>query len=187
MSRVRKINGEWITIAGSSGSGDAGFWEGTLEEFEEQKDSIPDGTLLNIIDDKEAIGDIDALVDAINGEDVAFIPEVYDETERVIGTWFGKPLYRKTYHTQTSSDSFGNVFFGDLIGLNVHKIYGIVDNRFTINHSYFVLDSATNQAILSNSVLCWVSNDREKLVLRVTGPNTNLDAYVTIEYTKEGD
>ena len=43
----------------------------------------------------------------VNGIDYNVVaPEIYDDQERVIGTWFGKPLYRKVIEVNQYSGNF---------------------------------------------------------------------------------
>lgn len=166
---------------GSGGSGDANFWEGTLEEFEAQKDSIPDGTLLNIKDDKESIGDINALVDAINGEDVAPIPKVYDDVERVIGTWFGKPLYRKVFIRE------GALVTGDNTVGYIDNFESLVSAKICGRNSSRTSWSNYTAPNNTDGLYVKVYDSDKKLVVSAGQQWSNPLLYITVEYTKVGD
>lgn len=176
----------------SAEGGDANFWEGTLAMFEAEADSIPDGTLLNIKDDKEMVGDIDALVDAINGEPVAPVLEVYDDEERIIGTWFGKPLYRKVFPTtlpDCSGDGTSATRRIELEGLNIEdcprtEVY-VNANGYSTTTPYFSGDNP------QRFVRCYVARvngvaSHANILNANTGYNGQT-AYLILEYTKVGD
>lgn len=76
-----------LEIAGNG----VAHWTGTREQYELDKDQIPDGTYVDITDDYTIPSD--------KGE-------VYSEEETLIGTWFGKPLYRKVIEFRPSSSTY---------------------------------------------------------------------------------
>jgi len=176
-------------VLSAEGGGDANFWEGTLAMFEAEADSIPDGTLLNIKDDKEMVGDIDALVDAINGEPVAPILEVYDDEERIIGTWFGKPLYRKV--VVTDLNALENTIVEIPHGINDFEfcirlngmLYTLSSSNKTVYPLSYLVGSVT-QSNLQYDVV-WINENQ--LRFRSLIARTNFKLSVIIEYTKVGD
>ena len=62
--RYKKSDGSIITIP-TGGSSDSSEWFGTTAELEEQFDSIPNGTKINILDDDDG-NTIQKEIDAIN-------------------------------------------------------------------------------------------------------------------------
>lgn len=82
MSWNKKTNGELVKLADlGGGGGDANIWYGSHAEYAEEKAQIADETTLLFNDD---IG--------LEAES-----DYYSEVEQVIGTYLGKPLYRKVY------------------------------------------------------------------------------------------
>lgn len=132
-------------------------WTGTRAEYEAEKDNIPAETIVNLIDD---------FVVGSNSSQ-----EIYDDTERVIGTWFGKPLYRKCINNPTSFNLTANNWVSTSI--DVSYINFITDARIKQGTGSIVLTSG----IISNKL---AFNYNRAL-------NVNINDIIIIEYTKVGD
>lgn len=106
--------------------------------------------------------------------------EVYDEQERVIGTWFGKPLYRKGFSIDKNFDTGGKEL-ADVADLNIEdiaKTYGTI----------VVLSN--NAGIFSRSypdpgIAIGMSEDKTKLMAWSNAAYTLQK--LAIEYTKTTD
>lgn len=61
--------------------------------------------------------------------------EIYDNTEKVVGTWFGETLYEKTV-TFTAPSGNGNHTIMDLSGWNMSKLIDIESNGSYQNYLY---------------------------------------------------
>lgn len=102
----------------------------------------------------------------------------YSLEEQVIGTWLGKPLYRKVIeytfleaNTPNAVTTIPNLeYFTKIEGFFVEGI-----NRFLVPYSY------NNEAIN-----CYTSNNTLYEVHNYSFPN-NKTAFITIEYTKTTD
>lgn len=134
-----------------SGGGGSAEWVGTKAEYEADKDNIPEGMIVNITDD---------YVEPTSGGG----GNVYSDEEVVVGTWFGKPLYRKCFvinfstpvtgetvlidfaaniinlekipkiDTITTTND-GNVYYGNY-SYNTYGIYYYLNNAFTFTRYY---------------------------------------------------
>lgn len=95
---------EGITAHSSDGESITGLakktWVGTKDEYETEKDTISDGTLVVITDDYEDTVEIlEDLIDAINGTNTVSIAvnDIYEIGERIVGEYLGNTLYRLVY------------------------------------------------------------------------------------------
>lgn len=110
--------------------------------------------------------------------------EVYDDQERVIGTWFGKPLYRRVLSGTVPSDAYGSidgVVIPD-IG-NINDVDTIVNISFSLLKNDYVLTSVQE----SLATLKW--NKSLKTLLIVLNSKYNIGGRLNaiIEYTKTTD
>lgn len=146
-------------------------WTGTKADYETHKNDIPDGTLVNITDDSNIIHN-----DGV----------IYDDQERLIGSYMGKPIYRNRIwknggFSQGSETSF---------------THGIPNIEKVIN--YF--GRFTNVNGTSNNVLWYNSGNASwgryitaispNSVSYLIGSNVSTNGLVLelfIEYTKVGD
>lgn len=106
----------------------------------------------------------------------------YSGTEEVIGTWFNKPLYRKTITVPGFSSSLalsGNVYHGNITISdylsNVDKIFGIADKSF--------IEVATNSYRGFLSIL----SEDDTVLDCYTAYSRSGTATITVEYTKTTD
>lgn len=145
-----------------------------------------------------AMGDIDELettsknlVGAINEvkESGGGSQEIYDTTERVIGTWFGKPLYRKSqivsdtnYFSINTPITFFNKTISNYGYLHLKSFNLIRESDGRI----FDLPSKDNTSATSDIYLIQTSSDY-RFKLGSDYPNTFKKYSYTIEYTKVGE
>lgn len=117
--------------------------------------------------------------------------EVYSEEEVRIGTWFGKPLYRKGYHmevkTETGEPKFIVIdadFHGILTSAKGVLISRSWDSGYTLPYvepssSGFRHAYAFGYSFEENNHSLWISY---RTIYAMTG-----ELYVSIEYTKTTD
>lgn len=134
-----------------------------------------------------AMGNIDELetesknlVGAINEVYENSSATIYDNNERMIGSWFGKPLYRKAYNFENKSLSSGtsNLLFS-LPNVVPHKVNIIISNSAHTVYSQWEGSRDNNQ------ILWDFSNGN--FVLRTLTNWGSPNIFVIIEYTKVGD
>lgn len=143
-----------------------------------------------------AMGDIDSLdttsknlVGAINevkSSGGGSQSEVYDNTERTIGTWFGKPLYRKCYvFTQVNAE---NTY--DISSLNIEdlvNIKGTLLRQISILQ-YKPIQYRTEAPENANyGINLELRNDTLYLELYSYPPSEIKKINIVLEYTKVGD
>lgn len=145
-----------LTVANTGGSGGSSKVEyGTSEDFEvfKQDESVPVGTSYVVTDDyDENYG------------------EIYDDQERVIGTWFGKPLYRKLiYHS--------SIVMRD----NTWNSTGINISDFILRNGWITSNNCTVFAVD-------FSKDNNGVMEINAHRTVDIgEGYFVIEYTKAGD
>ena len=110
------------------------------------------------------------------------VKDVYSEKEQVIGTWLGKPLYRKVYvinHTGTTDITVNDIDF-DTAYIN--------GNSFFINDVYHIKYGYASSANTDWS-RAYIKKDSRQIFLELgtTYSNKELTSYVIIEYTKTTD
>lgn len=150
-----------------SGGGGSAEWTGTKAEYEADKDNIPEGMIVNITDDYV--------------EPITCNPTVYSDEESVVGTWFGKPLYRKVVMTTTPNaiKSFKQIVNlpSECVIRKYDAIFRMADgSAFPINYHY----SGTQWSI-AKIVGSTIQQDIEYDSWK------NLPCEVTVEYTKTTD
>ena len=110
----------------------------------------------------------------------------YSTDEIVIGTWFGKPLYSKTFYRsvlingtkETVNHGIQNV---KQMWLNTTKSYIIWPATGQINNLPFI-----HQDVYANSI--WIHDFNSTNYTLTSGLNrSNLTGYITLEYTKTTD
>lgn len=147
-----------------------------------------------------AMGDIDSLettsknlVGAINEVKESgggSSQEVYDDTERVIGTWFGKPLYEKviTYnnHIYNNTDINLGVNNTDFVMIKKAICKNQADNVYQLP---YIHPSTYGYSI---SILVRPKTTTPRTILVRPGSNYNTNEYIydlqiIVNYTKVGD
>lgn len=117
-------------------------------------------------------------IDASGGSS---IQEVYDDTERVIGTWFDKTLYRKTIVMSELGIGTTTIPLPNDLKM-ICSFNGILINK-NDNKIMRVLPFADNTA--NNNIR--VDTDGTSLRIITYASWANYIPYVTIKYTKVGD
>lgn len=138
-------------------------------------------TEINTINNK--IGDLNNLETTDKSSVINAINEInnrftYSTDEKVIGTWLGKPLYRKvveyTFLEANKDNTVTTIpnleYFTKIEGFFIEGI-----NRFLVPYSY------NNEAIN-----CYTSDNTLYEIHNYSFPN-NKTAFITIEYTKTTD
>lgn len=104
----------------------------------------------------------------------------YSTDEIRIGTWMGKPLYRKVYYVNAFANN-GNVY----LDINVENVDTVISaNGYAKNSSHtetIFLNSSYSNAIYD--VIVW-EESKNKLRLHSTSDRSGYSGYVWIEYTK---
>jgi microcystin-dependent protein len=143
-----------------------------------QGDPLPIGTEVDY--DGEEVPD---------GWEVVDSPNEYSNKEIKIGTWFGKPNYRKVFEKTFSNVKQADYPLAIPIDLNFDKITNM-NIRFE-TPDWFGTDPllSTNNGNVYNSMGKWVFSKTAKIVniygsLNITG---NITIYCILEYTKTTD
>lgn len=118
-------------------------------------------------------------------------PEIYSEEETLIGSWLGKPLYRKTIDIKTPStvDQYKDVCSLGF-DIDVVNIYGFLRTQDDLNtqHSVVPLSHYQNS---TNYMYFYVhkNTSKESFVSIYTKGSgyTNKSAWIIVEYTKTTD
>lgn len=135
------------------------------------------------------------IVDSLDGNSTTNAPSIravnaglldkYSAEEQVIGTWFGKTLYRKTFYRQSLINGMDEIVNHgiqnvDKIWVNPSKSFAIWSNG-TINPIPFIHpDNYANGIYVS---------DFSSTSYRIKSgmDRTNIPGYITLEYTKTTD
>lgn len=133
-------------------------WTGTHAMYDLEKDSIPVGTIVNFTDDHINPGG--------SGE-------VYDGEERVIGSWFGKPLYRRSFVIDESISFTSDTW-----------VYiSLIMNGCKVKNSHMVDGNLNNNVIIS----CNIRDDGTVRLMSHRTVNAAVNSILILEYTKVGD
>ena len=138
----------------------------------------------------------------VDGTDYDLVaPEIYDDQERVIGTWFGEPLYRKVLSlTATEYNNLETSNTYKLLPLDV-RIKSIMradimvsnftsDGTGTNNKTYAMhhVNTSTSSELGVNNCKTSVSgtnnSNLEIYVNNTAISRINGNIYITLEYTK---
>ena len=106
--------------------------------------------------------------------------EIYDDQERVIGTWFGKPLYRKTVYSTVAGK--GTQYTVTTNITNLERCVNLYGN--TYSNSGHIPINYPGDGNVSNINMCYLKKDGTEIIYRI---NYGDSFYVTIEYTKTTD
>lgn len=106
---------------------------------------------------------------------------IYSTTETVVGTWMGKPLYRKVFTGTLPTGSGENTF--NFSGINIINFYGEIKSKsgatFLINTYY--------TPIPAYSISGWIDNSGNLKIDCGSNYNTSSQYEIVIEYTKTTD
>lgn len=145
------------------GGGNANIWYGTHAEYEAQEDTIADGTQVCFTDD---IG-------------LEAGSEYYSETEQVIGTCLGKPLYRK-------------IITGNINANETVTILPLTNIDEIVNVSGYIKTSTNNKVYIGYSsanayASLFYNNPSSEWRLYHAGLSANATYQLILEYTKTTD
>lgn len=169
------IDGETTKVYAPKGGGGGG--EAFVEMTKAEYDALPDTKLTD--------GVPRLITDYTEGSS----GEIYDDTERVIGTWFGKPLYRKV--KSYTNQAINNTIVLDIDNLdNADTFY--IENVFLVDKSSAPYRSIpfTSTTATSNSVIGFRLRSDNKVQITgndTYGANVNRVLYIVYCYTKVGD
>lgn len=107
--------------------------------------------------------------------------EIYDDTERVVGTWFGDTLYQKSFNVTgvscTTSDYFGS-YSGSL---DLSGYIGSYDEVFVdLDMSYLTTEGGVKERF----VLAQAPPNSTNINLFTCARRSNVSAVLTVRYTK---
>lgn len=171
MSWNKKTNGELVKLAdlgSGGGGGNANIWYGSHAEYEEEKTTIEDGTQVCFTDD---VG--------IEAES-----DYYSEVEQVIGTYLGKPLYRRVVDYGNGSSTTGAYVYKahEISNIeNIFKVYGYI--KFASGQFSALPFVSTSNLNSQVSIVADATN-----VGYMSGVSRATDSFIfVIEYTKTTD
>lgn len=107
----------------------------------------------------------------------------FSSEEQIIGTWFGKPLYRKTLTTVVEGNSQGSI---SLSNLNYDQIWinqGKSFNQYDGNNTSSAINWVSN---INNDYGIVYINVGKNVMIRNNSSQTR-QYYITLEYTKTTD
>jgi hypothetical protein len=108
----------------------------------------------------------------------------YSTTETKIGTWLGKPLYRKVYSFNVSSNGVSSV---DLDNISYDKIWLNMGKSFVQSSTRSQGFARADYRDTIHDVGFFIAIDTKRLTV-VSGSNAVAGtAYATVEYTKTTD
>lgn len=123
--------------------------------------------------------DISNIVNAINEVNDKLN---YSTEEQRVGTWIGKPLYRKVVYLNTLPNNAIDVRYatGITTNIDVIKMYGKAYN--TRNNRTFPLP------FVGSNFISWIyDNSTNEILITTTLDRSSLIGYAIIEYTKTTD
>lgn len=112
----------------------------------------------------------------------------YQTTEQIIGTWMGKPLYRKTIFLSSLPSTTGLTTYNHNIS-NVDEIWFDVSNCFAI-WNYGTNNQFTNCLPFfnySNNHIYLCNLSKTSYDMHTNMDRSNLRGYITLNYTKTTD
>ena len=109
--------------------------------------------------------------------------EVYSEEERVIGTWFGKPLYRIVYNLKTPSSNTT----ATTVGTTKKNIDTFVKVRGIINKTDGTWEEIPYYISDGSYIRLWINSSNIRIRIQSDGSAFNVPMIVILEYTKTTD
>lgn len=109
---------------------------------------------------------------------------VYDDKEKIVGTWFGKPLYEYSFTLiPTGGGDYYNIPINNVDVIRNIEAVGIRQNGWHVANNY---QAAVNNNYSSVFNVEW--NPGEKKLYLLYGSGTPISkAYITLQYTKTTD
>lgn len=137
-----------------------------------------------------AMGDIDSLtttsknlVGAINEVNTKSSGIYYSSSERLVGEWFGEPLYQKTYEFDTITISTGATYTLPLNVPNIKWVVSITGILYSLDANGRSRPLPMVDSNIANQVRLDVNENAVRII--TNGSFLNYKPYVTIQYTKE--
>ena len=114
-------------------------------------------------------------------------PSVYSNTERVVGTWFGKPLYRKDYNTYTPSGN--NMLLDTMANIDIVKFEGSVKFKYDTVDVYYWRDINVADASTGTLRSTYSAESNNIVIARSSFDGRYLlnGVHVSVYYTKTTD
>lgn len=117
-----------------------------------------------------------------NVQEAIDLTNTYSLSEIKIGSWLGKPLYRKVIDFGTLPNISSKSVSTGLSNIQLIKMTGIViGNDAILNIPYIsVADNAYNMSLVFRP-------NNNNIEITTTSDRSNYNAYITLEYTKTTD
>lgn len=115
---------------------------------------------------------------------------IYDGEERVIGTWFGKPLYSKTIFFQNVQLGSVNHNIPNIekIWIDLSKTYWISqDETFTAPFFYTGINTGNEQQMVNNYMSLARAVTKTEIQFNMGNIPVFNNIYITLNYTKTTD
>lgn len=147
---------------GGGGGGDANIWYGTMAEYLQQASQIDDGTTVIILDDEEQ----------------AQAYQIYTENETVIGSYLGKPLYRKVVTGLNVTAAWQQQYYPNVaIPAPIANVKEVINSRAIMNY---------NNGISRNSICSIIVNNTNSTWALIVFDDITINTLI-VEYTKTTD
>jgi len=157
------------TYLAEGGGGSASIAYGDEDAFNEWSETAQDGEVFIRTDDNDNAGNI------------------YDGTERVIGKWFNKNLYRKVITQNIPSTESSSYYFSIPSDItSVVNMYGYIRYLSANNGNTFNFSLNRYHAWNGENTSTWVDINNHRIGHRNTY-NDSITMYCIIEYIKDGD
>lgn len=126
------------------------------------------------------MGNVAVIDDSANGQTIVDVRDIYSETEQVIGTWMGKPLY------QICIPFSGITIYGNSTYNWDVTAYAVNYERLFLVHDmcyYLVNGTIQRSFVYPNTAPVQPPN----VILGVEVTRSNISGHITVRYTKTTD
>lgn len=126
------------------------------------------------------MGNVAVIDDSANGQTIVDVRDIYSETEQVIGTWMGKPLYQICIPF-SGITIYGNSTYNwdvSAYAVNYERIFLVHDMCY-----YLVNGTIQRSFVYPNTSPVQPPN----VILGVEVTRSNISGHITIRYTKTTD
>lgn len=114
------------------------------------------------------------------------IKNTYSTTETIVGTWLGKPLYRKVFNFTTTSSTYTFTTYNTgLTNIGIAFIDGGYIDKNGVRTPLNIARIHSNQ--IYNNDYSWFRMNTENINYEVGDSQASADAYVFVCYTKTTD